>query len=136
VLFLLSKLHPLDLLPLGFSWILLLVGLIGFCRWPVITAVVLLWVCFLGLVIVRQTLWRWLEMPWQRTTAAAATSTFARSIVVLSGGRHLDPGAARVSEWPDPDSFLLALICRFSEALWRAHQGSPLIPRNSGLEAP
>ena len=84
MLFLLSKLLPLDLLPLDFSWILLFVGLIGLCRWPVITAVGLLWVCFLGLVIVSQTLWRWLEMPWQRTTAAAATSTFARAIVVVA----------------------------------------------------
>ncbi len=72
MLYLLSKLLPLALLPLGFSLILLLVGLIGRWRWPVITAVVLLWVCSLGLV--SQTLWRWLEAPWQRTTAAAAPS--------------------------------------------------------------
>ena len=42
MLFLLSKLLPLALLPLGFSLILLLVGLIGRWRWPVITAVVML----------------------------------------------------------------------------------------------
>ena len=49
MLYLLSKLLPLALLPLGFSLILLLVGLIGRWRWPVITAVVLLWICSLGL---------------------------------------------------------------------------------------
>ena len=97
---LLSKLFPL---PLGLSLILLLAGLIG--RWPVIAAVVLLWVCSLGLV--SQTLWRWLEAPWQRTTAAEAPS--AEAIVVLSGGRHPAPGAARVSEWHDPDRFLAGL---------------------------
>ena len=68
MVYLLSKLLPLALLPLGFSLILLLVGLIGRWRWPVIIAVVLLWGLLLGLV--SQTLWRWLEAPWQRTTAA------------------------------------------------------------------
>jgi len=105
VLYLLSKLLPLVLLPLGFSLILLLVGLIGRWRWPVITAVVLLCVCSLGLV--SQTLWRWMEAPWQRSTVAAAP--FAEAIVVLSGGRHPVPGAARVSEWRDPDRFLAGL---------------------------
>ena len=105
MVYLLSKLLPLALLPLGFSLILLLVGLIGRWRWPVITAVVLLWVCSLGLV--SQILWRWLEAPWQRTTAAEAPS--AEAIVVLSSGRHPAPGAARVSEWHDPDRFLAGL---------------------------
>jgi uncharacterized SAM-binding protein YcdF (DUF218 family) len=102
---LLSKLFPLALLPLGLSLILLLAGLIGRWRWPVMAAVVLLWVCSLGLV--SQTLWRWLEAPWQRTTAAEAPS--AEAIVVLSGGRQPAPGDAQVSEWHDPDRFLAGL---------------------------
>ena len=102
---LLSKLLPLSLLPLGLSLVLLLVGLNGRWRWPVIAALVLLWVCSLGFVC--QSLWRWLEAPWQRTTAAEAPS--AEAIVVLSGGRHPAPGAARVSEWRDPDRFLAGL---------------------------
>ncbi len=101
----LSKILPLALLPLGFSLILLLVGLIGRWRWPVVTAVVLLWLFSLGLV--SQTLWRWLEAPWQRQPAAEAAS--ADAIVVLSGGRHPAPGAARVSEWHDPDRFLAGI---------------------------
>jgi uncharacterized SAM-binding protein YcdF (DUF218 family) len=105
MIYLLSKLLPLALLPLGLSLILLLVGLIGRWRWPVIAAVVLLWVCSLGLV--SQTLWRWLEAPWQRTSASEAPP--AEAIVVLSGGRHPAPGAARVSEWHDPDRFLAGL---------------------------
>ena len=76
--YLLSKLLPLALLPVGLSLILLLVGLIGRWRWPVITAVILLWLCSLGLV--NQTLWRWLEAPWSRQPAAAAPS--ADAIVV------------------------------------------------------
>ncbi len=54
----LSKLLPLALLPLGLSLILLFVGLIGRWRWPVISAVLMLWFFSLGLV--SQSLWRWL----------------------------------------------------------------------------
>ena len=98
----LSKILPLALLPLGLSLILLLVGLIARWRWPVFTAMVLLWLFSLGFV--SQTLWRWLENPWQRQSAAKAAP--ADAIVVLSGGRHPAPGAAKVSEWHDPDRFL------------------------------
>jgi uncharacterized SAM-binding protein YcdF (DUF218 family) len=101
----LSKILPLVLLPLGFSLIMLLVGLIGRWRWPVFTAAVLLWIFSLGLV--SQTLWRWLEAPWQRQPAADAAS--ADAIVVLSGGRHPAPGSVKVSEWHDPDRFLAGL---------------------------
>ncbi len=101
----LSKILPLALMPLGLSLFLLLVGLIGRWRWPVITAVFLLWLFSLGLV--SQTLWRFLESPWQRKPAAKAA--FVDAIVVLSGGRHPAPGVARVSEWYDPDRFLAGL---------------------------
>ena len=100
--YLLSKILPLAMLPLGLSLILLLVGLIGRWRWPVIVAVVLLWVSSLG--IVSQLLWRWLEAPWQRQLVSAASK--ADAIVVLSGARHPAPGAGQVSEWYDPDRFL------------------------------
>ena len=103
--YLLSKLLPLLVLPFGLSLILLLVGLIGRWRWPVITAALLLWVFSLGLV--SQGLWRWLEAPWQRRVATAAPR--ADAIVVLSGGRHPAPGAARVSEWEDSDRFFAGL---------------------------
>ena len=56
---------------------------------------------------VSQGLCRWLEAPWQRRVATAAPR--ADAIVVLSGGRHPAPGAARVSEWDDPDRFLAGL---------------------------
>ncbi|WP_413439801.1 hypothetical protein [Synechococcus sp. MIT S9509] len=48
-----------------------------------------------------------MENPWQRQSAADASS--ADAIVVLSGGRHPAPGAAKVSEWHDPDRFLAGL---------------------------
>ena len=62
--YLLSKLLPLAVLPLGLSLILLLVGLIARSRWPVISALLLMWVFSLGLV--SQGLWRSHEAPWQR----------------------------------------------------------------------
>ena len=101
----LSKLLPLAVLPLGLSLILLFVGLIVRWRWPVISALLLLWVFSLGLV--SQFLWRCLEAPWQRQAAKTAPS--ADAIVVLSGGRHPSPGVARVSELQDPDRFLAGL---------------------------
>ena len=48
--YILSKLLPLALLPLGFSLILLLVGLVSRRCWPVVTAALLLWVFSLGMV--------------------------------------------------------------------------------------
>ena len=106
--YLLSKILPLVILPLGLSLILLLVGLIGRWRWPVITAVLMLWFFSLGLV--SQSLWRWLEGPWQRRMAIDAPQ--ADAIVVLSGGRHPAPGPARFSEWNDPDRFLAVDLFR------------------------
>ena len=115
--YLLSKLLPLAVLPLGLSLILLVVGLIGRWRWSVLAVLLLLWVFSLGLV--SQGLWRWLEAPWQRRAATAAPR--ADAIVVLSGGRHPAPGAARVSEWEDPDRFLAGLD------LYRAGKASRLL---------
>ncbi len=60
-----------------------------------------------SLGLVSQTLWRWLETPWQRQSAAKAASDEA--ILVLSGGCHPAPGAARVSEWHNPDRLFAGL---------------------------
>lgn len=113
----LSKLLPLALLPLGFSLILLLLGLICRLRWLVITATLFLWLFSLGLV--SQTLWRWLESPWERQLVDLVPS--ADAIVVLSGGRHPAPGKQRISEWHDPDRFFAGL------ELFRAGKASRLL---------
>jgi len=105
MLYWLSKLLPLVVLPLELAVLLLLVGLIGRWRWPVITALLLLWICSLG--VVSQTLWRLLESPWQRRLTSEAEG--ADAIVVLSGGRHPAPGGSQISEWNDPDRFLAGL---------------------------
>ena len=90
----LSKLLPLEVLPLGLSLILLVVGLIVRWRWPVIASLLLM--CFFSLGLVSQGLWRSHEAHWQCRAATAAPR--ADAIVVLSGGRHPAPGAERVSE--------------------------------------
>ena len=61
VAFLLSKLLPLLVLPLGLALLLLLLGLICRRRWPVGIAFLLLWLFSTGLV--SQMLWRVLERP-------------------------------------------------------------------------
>ena len=70
VAFLLSKLLPLLLLPLGLVLLLLLLGLIRRRRRPVGIAFLLLWLFSTGLV--SQMLWRLVERPWQRRTAGDA----------------------------------------------------------------
>ena len=129
-----SKLLPLALLPLGFSLILLLVGLIARWRWAVIAALLLLWFSSLGLV--SQGLWRWLEAPWQRR--AATTAPRADAIVVLSGGRHPAPGAVRVSEWEDPDRFLAGLDLYRAGKAPRLLRPAPAIalPSSAGAASP
>ena len=130
----LSKLLPLALLLLSLSLILLLVGLIGRWCWPVITAVVLLWVCSLGLV--SQTPWRWLEAPWTRKPASTAPAVDA--IVVHSGGRHPATGVARVSHWHDPDRFLAGLDLYRAGKAPRLLRLAPAIalPSSAGAASP
>ena len=112
--YILSKIFPLFLLPLGLSLILLVVGLIGRWRLAVVTATLLLWVFSLGLV--SQALWRWLEAPWQRRSAFEAPE--ADAIVVLSDGHHPAPGPERLIEWVDPDRFFAGLdLYRAGKAL-------------------
>ena len=101
-MFLLSKLLPLLVLPLGLSLGLLLLAWFTRVRWPLISAITLLWVFSTG--VVSQWLWQGVERPWQRLSAPSVST--ADAIVVLSGGRHAAPGPSRVVEWHDPDRFL------------------------------
>ncbi len=108
-MFLLSKVLPLLLLPLGVALLLLLWGTLRGSRWPAIAALAVLWI--FSTPLVAEGLWRWLERPYQRRSAAAVLATPAvatarpQAVVVLGGGRHAAPGPARVSEWTDADRF-------------------------------
>jgi uncharacterized SAM-binding protein YcdF (DUF218 family) len=100
-MFVLSKLLPLLVLPLGLTLLLLAWG-IGRRRWaPVKGAFLLLWI--LATPLTAQGLWRMLERPWQPLQPRAMPT--AAAIVVLGGGRHPAPGPLRRTEWVDADRF-------------------------------
>jgi len=93
MMFLLSKLLPLLVLPLGLALLLLVTALIRHRRWPVTGAFALLWV--FATPLVADALWRLLEHPHQRRPAAAVLAgRRPRAVVVLGGGRHAAPGPA------------------------------------------
>ena len=103
---LLSKLLPLLLLPLGLALLLLLWAAIRGARAPLISALGILWL--FATPLTAEGLWRALERPYQRQSAAAALgrrSAPVAAVVVLGTGRHAAPGPARASEWIDADRF-------------------------------
>ena len=115
--YLLSKILPLLVLPLGAALGLLALAALQRRHWPVLTAMALLWIFSTG--VVSQLLWRWVERPWQRRPVERAPT--ADAIVVLSGGRHPAPGPAQISEWHDPDRFLAGV------ALFQSGRASRLL---------
>ena len=82
--YLLSKVLPLVVLPLGVAMVLLVAALLlsRRRRWLVSGALAVLGVFSTGLV--EQLLWRSIESPWTRSVVSAAPE--AQAIVVLSGG--------------------------------------------------
>lgn len=101
MLFVLSKLLPLLVLPLGLAFLLLGWGLAR-RRWaPVRAAFALLWL--LATPLTAQGLWRLLERPWE--PLRPQSMPIAAAIVVLGGGRHPAPGPLRRTEWVDADRF-------------------------------
>lgn len=100
-MFLLSKVLPQFVLPLGISLILLVWGLARRRRGPMLAALVVLLVSsnpLVGSWLMRATE-NWAERQ------SAALSTTADAIVVLSAGRGLARGPDRVSEWGDSNRF-------------------------------
>ena len=108
-MFLLSKVLPLLVLPLGLALLLLLWGVLRSSRWPALAALAVLWV--FSTPLVAECLWRELERPYARQSAeAVVASTSPQAVVVLGGGgRHAAPGPARESEWIDADRFFAGL---------------------------
>jgi len=101
MMFVLSKLLPLLVLPLGLALVLLGWG-IGRRRWrPIRASFALLWV--MATPLTAQGLWRLIERPWQPLRPQTMPS--AAAIVVLGGGRHPAPGPLRRTEWVDADRF-------------------------------
>jgi uncharacterized SAM-binding protein YcdF (DUF218 family) len=128
-MFLLSKLLPLLLLPLGLALLLLVWAVWRGGRTPVLAALGLLWL--FATPLTAEGLWRWLERPYQRRSIDTVLQGFACAlparpsppvsyspaerlgtaqrlgcaVVVLGTGRHAAPGPARASEWTDADRF-------------------------------
>jgi len=96
-----SKILPLFVLPVGFVVILLLSGLLFRRRWVIWTGLAVLWLGSTPLV--GGFLIRAAEEWADRIPAGEAKG--ADAIVVLSGGRIVAPGRARISEWTDADRF-------------------------------
>ena len=115
--YLLSKVLPLLVLPLGAALGLLALAVLQRRHWPVVAAMSLLWIFSTG--VVSQLLWREVEHPWQRRSVERAP--LADAILVLSGGRHPAPGPAQISEWHDPDRFLAGV------ALFQSGRASRLL---------
>lgn len=97
----LHKLLPIFLLPTGITIILLLAGLWFKRRWLIGCAIILL--SLSSMPIVGHYVMRAAENNAQRLSANSMPQ--ADAIVVLSGGRVIAPGVAKVSEWNDANRF-------------------------------
>tara|TARA_B100001029_G_C15044721_1_gene446250 strand:+ start:842 stop:1615 length:774 start_codon:yes stop_codon:yes gene_type:complete len=117
IYYLISKVIPLFLQPLGICILLIFSYLIFKRRILIILSVVLLLISSLG--IVGEKMWRFLEYPYERISNKKVDS--ADAIVVLSGSRHPSPGSDKIAEWLDPDRFLAGI------SLFKDGKGSKLI---------
>lgn len=96
-----NKVLPMFVLPLGFTIILMVAGLVLQRRVLVWVALSVLWISSTPLV--STTLMRAAEGWAERAVATDVAN--ADAIVVLSGRRVVAPGAGATSEWNDPDRF-------------------------------
>lgn len=97
----LHKVLPVLLLPTGILLLLLLSALLFKHRWPLMAALLLVWVG--STPALSEQLQRWLEGGAIRVPATGMPT--ADAIIVLSEGRVVAPGPARISEWTDSDRF-------------------------------
>ncbi len=100
-----SKILPLFVLPLGVAIVLVVLSVIFRKRWMGIAAAGILYVSSTPLV--SNAALSAIEGDAVRLAASAVPT--ADAVVVLSTGRSLAPGPARVSEWSDPDRFFAGL---------------------------
>ncbi len=115
--FLISKILPLIISPLGLVIILLFLFFIREKKEFIYSALIFLIVFSNG--VISGTFLKLLEFPWKRIDYSSLN--YADGIVVLSSGRHLPPGNTKVIEWQDPDRFLAGIN------LYRANKSKRLI---------
>ncbi|WP_320675184.1 YdcF family protein [Prochlorococcus sp. MIT 1341] len=99
--YILSKILPLLIMPLGLSLTLLFVAVFSRKRKVIISSLLILWSFSTG--IISSTIFQFVESPWKRRSINNAP--LADAIVVLSGSLHPAPGADQIVEWSDPDRF-------------------------------
>jgi uncharacterized SAM-binding protein YcdF (DUF218 family) len=101
MMFYLSRILPLFVLPVGVTLILLLGGILFRRRGVLVTALAILWLSSMPLV------GGWLVRAAEQWTERipAKDAPAGDAIVVLSTGRVVAPGRAAISEWTDPDRF-------------------------------
>lgn len=97
----LHKILPIFLLPVGFTLLLIAVGVVFKKRWVVVLAFGVLY--FASTPVLSRFAMKGLDGAWERSLPSDAP--VADAIVVLSGGRSVAPGKAKVSEWADADRF-------------------------------
>ena len=105
MIYLLSKLLPLLILPLGLTLALLLIAYFSRKRIFIFSSITILWLFSTG--IVSEALFRLIESPWERRNVKNVPLSSA--IVVLSGSRHPAPGKDQINEWTDPDRFFAGI---------------------------
>ena len=116
-MYLLSKLLPLIVSPLGIILIFLSLFFIKKKQKYIYSAIIFL--LTFSNYFISNTLWILLEYPFKRIDYSLIDS--ADGIVVLSGGRNLPPGDSKIIEWNDPDRFLSGI------ELFRAKKSNKLI---------
>ena len=116
-MYILSKLIPLIISPLGMIIILLFLYIFRKKAKFIYSSLLFLLVFSNG--IISNSLLKLIESPWKRLDYT--TLKYADGIVVLSGSRHLPPGNTNIIEWKDPDRFFAGIN------LYRANKSSRLI---------
>lgn len=100
-MFYLSKILPFFVLPLGIVFLLSVLSLVFRRKIFVIAAMLLL--CVSSMPLTGRIALSAIESGLERQPAASALA--AEAIVVLSGGRTIAPGEAKISEWTDANRF-------------------------------
>jgi len=126
-MYFISKLIPLLILPLGLTFIFLIIFA---KKKSSILLVPTIFLSFFGNGIVSELLWRYIESPWERLSLKEMPK--ADAIVVLSQKRHLPPGKSKIIEWwHDPDRFmsgLMLLKAKKAEKIIFTGGSSPYLP--------
>ena len=100
--YLISKLIPHLVMPIGIVLILMIIQIYKKKKWPILSAITILWT--FSTFVVSNCLIRLVEYPWERISIDEAVNS--DGIVVLSGGGiKAIQGKKRIVEWGDPDRF-------------------------------